>query len=284
MQSRDLDQVALRRAAPARGRNERRRGDRPGLRERPRPDGSRRLVRTLTAQGRMARWIVSLLPVGSSSPCTCSTATTWRRCGRRPAARPAMVLAAVMVVHRVADHQEDRGDRGLGMLPVVAHRRSGRPRHRWSRPFVLVLRRPSVGHASRRSARSASTASRAAPVEERVRDPPADGRSAELADVARRRDCARGTAPTARRRSARSSSRPASTRRRPARSSPRRRSGRLLCLGLWLVLGGLSGVGTIVYLVGLPAALLGGWSRAVVPARAPDQAALPRRSTRRCPT
>ena len=48
----------------------------------------KRLVRTLTAQGRMARWIVSLLPLSSSAPSSSSTGSTSRRSGRPTAASP----------------------------------------------------------------------------------------------------------------------------------------------------------------------------------------------------
>ena len=57
-----------RRAAAARRRRQRRRGDRPGGRQRPRPRRSYAgWSRTLTAQGRMARWILTAAARSSSS-------------------------------------------------------------------------------------------------------------------------------------------------------------------------------------------------------------------------
>ena len=58
----------------------------------------RRLITTLTAQGRMARWIVSLLPVGLFIAIYFLNPDTFRRSGKTPSGIVALILAGIMIV------------------------------------------------------------------------------------------------------------------------------------------------------------------------------------------
>jgi tight adherence protein B len=58
----------------------------------------RRLVRTLTAQGRMSRWVVSLLPVGLFAIITLINPTYMRPLFTHTSGRVLLVLSAVMVI------------------------------------------------------------------------------------------------------------------------------------------------------------------------------------------
>ena len=61
-----------------------------------------RLVRTLTAQGRMARWIVSLLPVGLFVAMYALNRDYLRPLWETTGGKLGMILAAVMVVAGIA--------------------------------------------------------------------------------------------------------------------------------------------------------------------------------------
>jgi tight adherence protein B len=58
----------------------------------------RRLVKTLTTQGRMSRWVVSLLPVGLLVLITAINPTYMEPLYTHPLGRVALAFAAVMIV------------------------------------------------------------------------------------------------------------------------------------------------------------------------------------------
>ena len=59
----------------------------------------RRLVRVLTAQGRLARWIVSFMPLVLVLMILVDQSRVPRsRCSRRPSAIVAVIIAAIMVI------------------------------------------------------------------------------------------------------------------------------------------------------------------------------------------
>jgi tight adherence protein B len=58
----------------------------------------RRMVRTLTAQGRMSRWVVSLLPVGLFALITLINPNYMRPLFTHTSGRVLLALSAVMVI------------------------------------------------------------------------------------------------------------------------------------------------------------------------------------------
>ena len=87
MENKDLDQVALvAKLQREMGSNSAEVLDRVVEAVRTRMD-LRRLIRSLTAQGRMSRWVLTLLPVGLAVVLTLLSTPTWIRSSTRPPVR-----------------------------------------------------------------------------------------------------------------------------------------------------------------------------------------------------